>query len=328
MAKTPLKSTPIESWLVADIVSTLYLYSNNVDPELHRRKLLTFANRVAQTCDRYYYLIRTDAERCGARVCDLARRVAQDPERLAMHLSHVEIQHQGNVVTIRWGYPPYVAAPPIASSVEFAEGARTWPAQQLVVYERRGKEVVESGLKRSVEVSCTVLGAIALGMGAAYVGGSLRQGQVRLLIPLTDVDYCRPLIETLYKADCELPEHLVRLLIIAHSERPTTYLYVGLGYDHRPTISYEILVDTAPYFTLSLVLERHRETLRRLAIRWCECNREGWPSECRDVEQASNALLNVLYYVETGVSDKAYEALRHAVELERTIRNAVMEILS
>ena len=350
-----VRMPPLSS-LAVDVAAALFRYTIGdvaamseeallfqVDVGRFKDKLLAFAKRAIETAGRYFGLLGGGfaTRYCGVKqVQELAQSAAEDPEELIRHVSHLEVQATGSALKIRWGFPPYIgaeSAPPIVASVEFMEGAKTWPAVQLVAHGSGKKKKVGEGYVREVEISCQVLGAIALGMGAAYVSGSQSPnvGAIRLLIPLTLVEYdvgssFRAFLEGIR---CDLPEHLLRLIAASYGEKPAVYKYVHLAYRGGKEVekdkSYEILLDTASLRGASLILRDYRSALKELATRWCECERGRWVDEvCREVEAASEAYRRLYLFLEGGFPDEAYKALSAAVRLKQLAapRDALIEI--
>lgn len=346
---------PPLSALAVELVASLFRYTTGdvvegfedapvfkVDLVRFRDKLLKFADRAEKTGARYFNLLGGIfvGKFCGVgKAQELARKVAEDPKALIAHVSHVEMSVSGNVARIKWGYPPYIDptfSPPVVASVEFVEGARTWPAIQLVAHGRGKRKRVEGGYERWVEVSCYVLGAIALGLGATYVSGSQREGRLRLLIPLTLVEYdvgqsFRAFLEGV---NCGLPEHLMRLIAASYGERPAVYKYIELAYKGEKEVekdsSYELVLDTASLRGASLILRDYRSALKELSARWCECDRRGWEGDlCREVEQAAEAYRSLYLFLEAGYPDEAYKALSRGRGMRQlaSVRDALFEIV-
>lgn len=269
-------------------------------------------------------------------VQELAKLASQRPSEMLRHLSAVEMNRREGVVEVLWGEEPFVKnPPPLLQSVEFMEGVRAWPVEQLDVAGSGARAKTKSGFRRTVRPSCMVLGALALGVSATYVAGSQRQRNIRFLIPLCFVEYdavATRLVDRLGRLGlCDLPEPLMRLIISALAGRPAVFRLVDIAYsggiDVQRDSSRELVVDTKSLGRHLSTLHRHADALLRLAEQWCLCDKRGWPDECRDVSRAGVVAAEIYLYAETGRLEHAYEALSVLLRLSRDVGGGLTRLV-
>lgn len=298
------------------------------DVEKFGEKLAVFAQRAEEALRATFDLLggRFVAGECKVgRVQELARKAAEDPEKLLAEIGAFKIEHGGGGLVLNWGAtPPIISdnkAPPLLASYEFMEGARAWPAPQLVVYDKRGREVVEGGFKRRVRPSCLVAGAVALGFAATYVRGSPRAGEISLLVPLTMVEYDMvnkdvkgALLGSLGALKCELPEYLTKALVASRLDKPASFRLVKLAYrggkEIKKDASYEYVIDVSPLGARQLIFGKYWDALYSLAREWCQCDNKKWQAEgCSEVEKLAESVKWLYLYAEGGYADKAHYAV-------------------
>jgi hypothetical protein len=296
-------------------------------------KLSAFADRARDVGVKFFNLLGGQfvARACGAgTIQELAAKAASDPKGLALDFGQFEVTSGASAVEVRWGSPPFVPpefAPPLLASVEFMEGARLWPATQLEVSGSGRRKRVEGGYARDVRIGCRLMGGLALGFSAVYVSGSQREGSIRLLIPLSPVEYSPEIkdlkgapLSKMARANCDLPEPLLRALVVSLSERPAVYRYVSIGYSGGKEVekekSYEVLIDVNSIRGASLLFREYGDVFTSLAAEWCRCDRGGWQAEgCGEVEALGEAVRSVYLYAESGLREEAYRALSLLVRL-------------
>jgi hypothetical protein len=279
------------------------------------------------------------AKACGVgTIQELAAKAASDPEGLVSDIEQFKINRGTSAVEVRWGSPPFVPpefAPPLLASVEFMEGARLWPATQLEVSGSGRRKRIKEGYARDIYIGCRLMGGLALGFSAVYVSGSQWEGSIRLLIPLSPVEYSPKIkdlkgapLSKMAKANCDLPEPLLRALVVSLSERPAVYRYVSIRYRVKKECkgkggkeverekSYEVLINVNSLREASLLFREYGDVFTSLAAEWCRCDRGGWQAEgCGEVEALGEAVRSVYLYAESGLREEAYRALSLLVRL-------------
>jgi len=271
---------------------------------------------------------------CGVKsVQDLAKNFAElankDLAKAIAEISTFNIRQTRDATILEWGIgnaPKY--APPIISGYEYVEGARTWPAQQYSAKGTGAKLAVLQGYRREIRMSCNVIGAVALGFAATYIHGSPRQGRIRLLVPLSMVEYDASSLDTRGGAIRLLnrvgncggdlpPEHLLRLVVASAIGRPVVVKLVDLAYSGGVEVgrdsSYELTIDSTklgPLLHSAIRVRGVPGALASIAEYWCRC-RERRLSEdvCRLVNQLVDATKHIYLLAETGYVNEAYEAL-------------------
>ena len=233
------------------------------------------------------------------------------------------VDGKGKRVVLEWGLPPFLEyPPPIISGYEYVEGARLWPAVQLVAHGTGKKVRVDQGFRREVNISCRVLGAVAMGFAAAYVSGGMREGWIRLLVPMSmlELSIGEGLVLNMRRASCKLPEHLATLLIATTLGKPAVVKLVDLSYSRGPEVekdaSYELAVDVAwgEEFLVAASAVGVGNAFATLAEHWCRCDRERWRNDaCKAVEALTEAARHVLLYAENKEPQSAYMAKAFAM---------------
>jgi len=267
--------------------------------------------------------------------------VKGDPNAIFEELStyRYTVDERGKRVVLEWGLPPFLEHPPlIISDYEYVEGVRLWPAVQLAVSGGGKKAKVDKGFRREINVSCSVLGAVATGFAAAYVSSEIR-GRIqwiKLLVPVSmlELNIGEELITAMSRANCKLPEHLMVLLTATTLRKPAVVKIVDLSYSvksrstlrgraraqTRPEIkkdaSSELAVDVAwsEEFLVAASAVGVGNAFATLAEHWCRCDRERWRNDaCKAVEALTEAARHVLLYAENKEPQSAYMAKAFAM---------------
>lgn len=273
------------------------------------------------------------ARRCGSETLEeVARqfidRASQYLQAALTELSTYRVERRGDRVVIRWG-----------TSVARTDHVPRTPIPILEYVE------YEPGTVR-VEASCPVLGALILGFALTHVAGSLaNDGSVLLLVPLdvasfhslfynNTVAHTSPL-KYVARTGCELPEQVLRLLLLMVSDHLTPRGCSGVD-AVAPRLrlvkltakgasqfrSSELVVDPGEYSKELLLILANTgvySSVSKVIPMWCQCSRGKLGGSVCSIADTLMRALTIIHDVVAGQEYRAYDALRLLEEARRTV---------